>query len=113
MAEKQLVDDFTQTASTYFAERIEYESVQCLIIYWAENDLGPDQEIQKVRRVFENDYRFPTTTFPIPTKGGQSRLNYEISGLVKDHAEKPNTLIIVYYAGHGYTSTDQEACWAA
>ncbi|KAI9659825.1 MAG: hypothetical protein M1821_001176 [Bathelium mastoideum] len=113
MAEVETVEHIAKTASETFSEGLEYESVYALLIYWKESDLNPEEEISVLRALFEKDFNYMVTTFPIPTNGGQQRLNLEICQFVSQWSNKPNTLIIVYYTGHCSTSEKGEARWAA
>lgn len=109
----QLAQDFSKSTSTYFSNRSEYESVYALLIYWKENDIGPEDELTALRKLFEDDFNFKVTTFPIPSERGQQLLNYELSDFVSQWSKKLQSLIIVYYAGHCFTSETGEARWAA
>lgn len=113
MDEVEIVEEFYRNTSTYFSNGVEYESVFVLLIYWRDNDIAPDHEIAALRKLFEGDYNFEVTTFPIPTQGGQQRLALEISSFVYQWSNKLNSLIIIYYAGHCFISEKGEARWAA
>ena len=55
------------------------------------------------------------TLYPIDAADGrqQQLLDYKISLFIKDYSNPPDTLIIIYYAGHCYADKDREARWAA
>lgn len=112
MDEVEIAEEFHRNTSTYFLDGLEYESVFALLIHWRDNDIAPDREITALRKLFEDDFNFEVTTFPIPSQGGQQRLALEISSIVYQWSSKLNSLIIIYYAGHCFISETGEARWA-
>ncbi|KAL1631908.1 hypothetical protein SLS56_004113 [Neofusicoccum ribis] len=113
MDAEKFESQFRETTSTYFADRNEYKTVHVLITYWIENDLGLEEELESLRKIFEDDYHFAVTTFPIPLEGSQRRLNTEISNFIDKWSQELDSLVIIYYAGHCFRSEKGEACWAA
>ncbi|KAF1353283.1 hypothetical protein BDV97DRAFT_346225 [Delphinella strobiligena] len=113
MTEVQIANDFAESASRHLAERLEYDSMSVLLIYWKENDLHPDSELQDLRRLFEKKFNFTVTSFPIPPTKSEQRLNYQLAAFVADYCHASRSLIIVYYADHCFSSPKGEAQWAA
>jgi hypothetical protein len=56
--------------------------------------------------VFHASYNFKTSIFKIPDKRPQARLHNAFSNFVSEYGEK-DTLLIVYYAGHGFYDKDE------
>jgi hypothetical protein len=113
MNESKIVEEFTKTTSTYFSDRVDYDSVYALLVSWKDNDLAPDNEIAELRKVLESDYNFKAHGYSIASEGAQQGLNLEISSCVAQWSTKLNTLVIIYYAGHCFSSEKGETMWAA
>ena len=80
-----------------------YVNVQVLILCWAVSDMDTTAEVQELRNVFEEDFGYHTTTETLDPDSKQIlqvHVNYLVTKFVKDH-DGPNTLLLVYYAGHG------------
>lgn len=105
--------EFYQNSQTFFSERVEYTDVTALLLYWKENDFNPEQEVDAVRELFEKDFAYNSVTFPIPSQRAQQELNREISALVSNYSRKLDSLILIYYAGHGDVDDDGKSVWAA
>ncbi|OCL01654.1 hypothetical protein AOQ84DRAFT_426781 [Glonium stellatum] len=109
----EIAQKFSENSATYLAERIEYSSVHSLLLFWKENDVKPEDEINALKVLFE-EFNYTVSLFPIPVDGTQlSILNLEISRLVANRCNRPDTLVIVYYAGHCDASPKGEARWSA
>ena len=92
---------------------MEYTGVIALLLYWKENDINPEQELDVVRELFEKDFGFTSLTFPIPPRRAQQELNREISAFVAHYSNQVDTLILIYYAGHGDMDDNGNSIWAA
>ncbi|KAK4184109.1 hypothetical protein QBC35DRAFT_517793 [Podospora australis] len=94
-----------------------YDEVHVMLLAWADHDLGTalQTELQGLRALFENDYKYSSVIFfPIPVDGPQRRrLNREISSFVEDQSQHRNSLIIIYYGGHCGPNEQGQAEWAA
>lgn len=112
-SELEIVQDFSNSAGTYFSGRVEHESVHVLLTFWEINDVKPEKEIDALHKLFEDGFNFSVTRFPIPSKGSQLRLNRDLSDFLSRFADRENTLIIMYYAGHCFKGPKGEARWAA
>ena len=110
-----IFQQYRESTSNYFADRIDYEKVAVLPIYWKENDLKPEAELKALRTLFKDDYGYHVlNNFLIPPKASQQLLNHEIAKFVCDWSDKQNTLILVYYAGHCFYGEDgKDVRWAA
>ena len=82
-----------------------YEKVMVLLLCWAQdsNDLGTTKEVNDLKLVFEERFRYHTTTEYLDNNKQQKlqvQLNSKVAAFVGAN-DGPNTLLIVYYAGHG------------
>lgn len=110
----EIAQKFSDNSATYLAERIEYSSVHSLLLFWKVNDVKPEGEIDTLKELFEKEFKYTVSLFPIPIDGTQlSALNLEISRLVASRCDRPDTLVIVYYAGHCDAGPQGEARWSA
>ncbi|KAM6509738.1 hypothetical protein FALCPG4_017386 [Fusarium falciforme] len=91
-----------------------YTQVNVLLIHWEKNDLNRvEKEVQELRAVFEETYKYNSVVFRIPTdKSCRKRLNQEIIGFVEDQSQR-DSLIIIYYAGHCGPGKHGQAEWTA
>lgn len=80
--------------------RSRYNEVRVLLLSWEEDNLGVISEIVELQSVFEDEYRFQTETWRIPSRRSHSSL---LSRMVKfmDEFEANDILLIIYYGGHG------------
>jgi len=106
--------DFRDKASTYFSTRQDYISVHAILLHWREHDIDKlEQEVSAFRKLLE-DAQYYVTTLLIPTDGTQQQtLNLEIAAFVKTKSHRPDSLIIVYYAGHCNPTSGGRAEWAS
>ena len=82
-----------------------YEKVEVLLLCWTRdsNDLKTTEEVNALRLVFETRFRYHTTMASLDSNNKQKlqvQINKKVADFVGDH-DGPNTLFIVYYAGHG------------
>ena len=82
-----------------------YEKVEVLLLCWAQNatDLKTTEEVNALKLVLEGRFNYHTTTEYLDSNKQQRLqvpLNTKVAAFVGAH-DGPNTLLIVYYAGHG------------
>ena len=82
-----------------------YTKVEVLLLCWAEScdDLTTRNEVEDLKATFENDFNYHATIEYLDITFEQRiqvRLNAKVAAFVGAH-DGPNTLLIVYYAGHG------------
>ena len=87
-----------------------YNKVAVLLLCWEQscNDLKTTDEVNALKSVFEERFRYHTTVEILDnnrTPKLQVRLNKKVAAFVDKH-DGPNTLLIVYYAGHGKPGKD-------
>lgn len=80
-----------------------YTKVEVLLLCWEHScsDMATNDEINDLKTTFENrfNYHAEIKYLDITTRL-QVHVNAIVATFVKDH-DGPNTLLIVYYAGHG------------
>ena len=80
-----------------------YDKVEVLLLCWAVSDMDTTAEVQELRDVFEEDFGYHTTTEYLHADWRQ-KLQTQVNALVATFVgvhDGPNTLLLVYYAGHG------------
>lgn len=114
--EDEILEEYRDSIGTYFSNRLQYINVVVAILYWQESDLNIAGEIQRLRNVFEHEYKYHVLDdFAIPFAAtAQQALGFYLASTVAQHLDQSNTLLIVYYAGHCYYTEDgQDARWFA
>ncbi len=81
-----------------------YTKVEVLLLCWEHtcNDLDTKDELDDLKATFENRFNYHTETKYMGTTSEQRlqvRVNTMVAAFVAEH-DGPNTLFIVYYAGH-------------
>ena len=79
-----------------------YTKVEVLLLCWEDNfsDMATKQEIDDLKATFENRFNYHAEIKYLNTTKLQVRMNHIVAAFVEEH-DGPNTLLIVYYAGHG------------
>lgn len=67
-AEFEFSHQFYHNSHKFFSEGIGYTAVTALLLYWKENDIGPELEVDAIRDLFQNDFGFTSLTVPIPSQ---------------------------------------------
>jgi hypothetical protein len=89
-----------------------YRSVNVGMMYWAQDYLGVEQELNALRNVFENQYGFNAETWYISAnENSHNDLMQKALDFLRDFDSRDN-LFILYYAGHGYINLDRQSTWA-
>jgi hypothetical protein len=87
-----------------------YIYVQVLLIRWEEDELHVEDELNELKRVFDL-YGFATEKFLIPTSNSHRKLNQKVLSFVEEY-ENDDTLLIVYYGGHGIINKARQSTWS-
>lgn len=82
-----------------------YRNVEALFLCWADNsnDMTTGEEVNRLKSVFENRFNYHVQVKSLDNHVEQKlqvQINKIVAVFVAEH-DKPNTLLIVYYAGHG------------
>ncbi|KAL2196588.1 hypothetical protein P885DRAFT_38032 [Corynascus similis CBS 632.67] len=90
--------------------RPKHTSVSVLMLRW-EDDTSVQSDMLALERVFQERYHYHTDKWAIPTVPNPSvKLGVRIASFL-DNA-RPDHLLIIYYAGHGYVGPDNQLYWA-
>lgn len=91
-------------------ERPPYTDVSVLLLKWEEDD-SVEKDLVALEQVLQQQYNYRTERWQIPTVPNPSiKLGVQMASFL-EHA-RPNHLLIIYYAGHGYSSSDGQLYWA-
>ena len=86
-----------------------YQRVEALLLCWADNsdDMATKEEVNKLKSVFEYLFHYNAYIEYLDSSIEQRlqvQINTKVAAFVGAH-DGPNTLFIVYYAGHGRPGT--------
>ncbi|KAH6605491.1 hypothetical protein Trco_004644 [Trichoderma cornu-damae] len=91
-------------------ERPPHSDVSVLLLSW-EEDRTVDEDVAAVEQVMQKQYGFNTQRWQIPTVPNPSiKLGVQMASFLEN--ARPNHLLIIYYAGHGYAGSDGQLYWA-
>jgi hypothetical protein len=92
------------------AEPPQYTDVSVLMLRW-EGDDSPESDLNALDQLFQTSYGFRTQRWHIPScPNPVTKLSVQIDSLLEN--PRPDHLLIIYYAGHGYTGADGQLYWA-
>ena len=92
------------------AERPPYVSVSALLLRW-EEDTSVEPELLSLEGVLRDQYNYRTERWNIPTVPNPSiKLGVQMASFLEN--ARPDHLLIIYYAGHGYVGADDQLYWA-
>ena len=82
-----------------------YTNVEVLLLCWAEksDDLTITEEVSRLKMTFEETFNYHAQIGKLDASSKQT-LQVQVNRIVADFvgdSDGPNTLLIVYYAGHG------------
>ncbi|KAK4444869.1 zinc finger Y-chromosomal protein 1 [Podospora aff. communis PSN243] len=88
-----------------------HTTVSVLMLRW-EEDESVEPDLLALEKVFMERYNYQTDKWTIPSVPNPSiKLGVQIASFL-DNA-RPDHLLIIYYAGHGYLGTDNQLYWAS
>ena len=92
------------------ANQSPYTSVSVLLLRW-EDDLSAEQDILQLQNVFRDRFNYRTESWCIPSCPNPS---VKLTMQMAQHIEyaRSDHLLIVYYAGYGFVSSDHHLYWA-
>ncbi|KAF4504102.1 hypothetical protein G6O67_008715 [Ophiocordyceps sinensis] len=91
-------------------ERPPYTDVSVLLVSWQDNSATHD-DLVALEQTFQKHYNFGTQRWEIPTVPNPSiKLGIQLASFLEN--ARPNHLLIIYYAGHGFVSPDGQLYWA-
>ncbi|GAB0132930.1 hypothetical protein EsDP_00001350 [Epichloe bromicola] len=91
-------------------ERLPYGDVSVLLLSW-EEDRSVDEDITAFENILHNKYNYVTHRWQIPTVPNPSiKLGVQMASFLEN--ARPNHLLVIYYAGHGYLGGEGHLYWA-
>ncbi|KAL9610414.1 MAG: hypothetical protein Q9167_004869 [Letrouitia subvulpina] len=109
-----LADELNQSLRSGFLHSGEYESVNVLLMHWEDDDLGCLEELNMVKSFFEDSWHYNVHILSIPSERSQAALQSDLSQFILLYGSTVQSLLVIYYAGHGDPSLDRKrAIWAA
>lgn len=87
-----------------------YCDVHVLLLSWEDDDSGLISEINDLEDLFRHVYRYNTNQWRIPSTNSPIALARRILRSI-DEAGTSDTLLIVYYGGHGFINVDRKCVW--
>ncbi|KAF7533891.1 hypothetical protein G7054_g6701 [Neopestalotiopsis clavispora] len=88
-----------------------YASLHALLLSWQEDDLGVDEEVDKLGFVLLDQYEFDVQYWKIPVKRSTFELTQRVLNWTAEY-EGEDELLLVYYAGHGWMDSSRQAIWS-
>ncbi|KAL8856610.1 MAG: hypothetical protein Q9178_006765 [Gyalolechia marmorata] len=87
-----------------------YKDVSVLLLRWAADNLGVIDEVKKLRDLLRSRFNFSAEIWDIPSEDPEDELTREI--LRFRRGKQSDSLILLYYAGHGGGDTENFS-WSA
>ncbi|KAI6782681.1 uncharacterized protein J7T54_000824 [Emericellopsis cladophorae] len=92
-------------------ERPPYREVSVLLLKW-DDDNSSDEETTVLESVLRNTYHYHTQRWEIPSCPNPSiKLGVQIASFLEN--PRPDHLLIIHYAGHGFVGQDGQFYWAS
>ena len=88
-----------------------YKEVHALLLSWEEDNLGVIEEIIELESVLKQGYKFETEPWRIPSTRSHNSLAKRLTDFL-DKYERRDSLLIVYYGGHGYMNDSRQCVWS-
>lgn len=104
-------NSFGNENAIYGRAKCRYKQVHVLLLSWEADDLGVAKEIAELQDVFENIYHYEVEFWKIPSNRSHNSLNRRLTNFIDDY-EGEDSLLIVYYGGHGYMNDDRQCVWS-
>ena len=103
-SERQVLWSKTMEKGDY-KDSLAYKKVEVLLLCWAAtcDDLITNDEVDKLKSVFEEQFKYHAQIAYLDADATlklQVQVNAKVAAFVGAY-DGPNTLLIVYYAGHG------------
>ena len=108
--------DLQHAADSVFPNNTQsrYANVYVLMIRWEEEDpnLPVSLELDELRLIFEDTYRYEVEVFLIPNKRSHAKVSKRINDFIDINGDSKDDLKIVYYAGHSSLLKTKDLVWS-
>ena len=91
--------------------RSRYRGAHVLLLSSEDDDLGVIDEVTELQDVFRQSYNYETEEWKIPSNRSHNALATKILQFLNDFEAK-DSLLIVYYGGHGLMNDDRQCIWS-
>lgn len=92
-----------------------YDGIYALLVTWKDTD-DPKiaSEVEKVQDFLEKSFGAAVSRYEIPSSRPHINLQMRLTSLISSCEAAQNSLLILYYAGHGDESRqERKSIWAA
>lgn len=112
-----VVQNFNKQLDGQFPNLRSYHTkVTVLCLYWEEDDMGVETEVNGIGELFKMSFGYEIERFMIPSKNSQIVLTRKVMEIFEEHMERAS-LLIIYYGGHGLPDNGTDgrygSVWAA
>ena len=91
-----------------------YKDVRVLLLSWQDSNVAGHVnflgELLDLKKVFEDLYHYKCEEWRIPSKKPHRELDDKLGQFIKEF-DAQETLLIVYYGGHGGMNEDRTSIW--
>lgn len=86
-----------------------YLNVHALLLSWKDGDKEIYKQLVALKNVLHEDYNYQVEEWAIPPENPQHELDERLSLFLRKDGKE--TLLILYYGGHGSSNSDNAAVW--
>jgi hypothetical protein len=86
-----------------------YLDVHALLLSWKDGDPAIYNQLVELKNVFKEDYNYNVEEWAIPPENSYHALDGKLSRFLDNDGKE--TLLILYYGGHGSSNSDKAAVW--
>ena len=92
------------------AGRSRYTTVNVLLLFWEDDDLGVIDEVKVLETEFSRTYKYATERWAIPSQDSDDAMIEKLLAFRKGK-DRDDNLFIIYYGGHGYLNPSRQPMW--
>lgn len=112
--ETELKKELSTQLHDAFPSHSGYESIRAALIYWEDDDLEVQGEVEEIEYFLRATFNYKSSFLRIPSDRAQATLTTDLSNFVYDYGASRQSLLLIFYAGHGDPNTNEKkAIWAA
>lgn len=95
--------------SSFQPDEYPYLYAHAFLVCWESADKRFHNELNDLDRTFREDLNFATHLFKIPERESLPALTKELLKFFEN--DGPETLLVLYYGGHGSSNSDNDLIW--